>query len=220
MAQETDNDTRTTAIAASVGILVAALPHAFFPPPLHLHMIGHVDGFYGIAVWAPAILAGVAFFFGVEFGAHRPPDEVRATPERRAAILAVACVVYVVALAEAFGLYDLAPAQTPADLPLVMAMYAGLWAIESLFWQGVLQHHVLARRSSGARVLAVTVLPVLVLAPFAISGEAVGAMLFAVALARYIAALAFELGSRVLSCMLLSAALGALFIWFQQVMLL
>lgn len=221
--ETTDAATRSSKAqwAVALGaVAVAAAPHAFFPPPLHLHMRGHLDGFYGISLWAPAILAGVAFFFGVEMGARCDVDKERWPSGTRATFLVIAFIVYIVALAASFEFYELVPRDVSPTLGFTMLMYGGLWALESIFWQGFLQHRVSTELPSWRRILNGTVLPVLIVLPFGLSDAPVGGMILASALSHFIAATSFELGYRVLVCMAIHGALGVLFIWFQQVLLL
>lgn len=214
---------RILKIAALVAVLAAAAPHFFFEPSLILHMRGEMDAWIGIAVWAPAILASVAFFFGVEFGARkeltRPID-----PMKRAFIVLVAALVGIVICAAATterwsGMSDL----MPPDLHLALGLFSALGVLRALFYQGFLQHRVLTSFAPGARVAVLLAAELLVVLPFALQAnphDAVGMLLLFGAVEGLVAALAYEVGYSVRVAIALRALYGFAFVWFQQAYLL
>jgi hypothetical protein len=228
MTDDTDNQSATqspvmTWLIVIVAIVAAALPHAFFPTPLQLHMVGDLQAWLGIAVWAPAILAGVAFFFGVEFGAHVEPP--RLSREGRAAAVVLAPIVFSIYMAARFEpMFSNMAEMRPWDqLTTAIPLYAVAGGLHALFWQGYVQDRAMANAPAALRVVAVTLLNLLVFAPFVIEGEmsaAVGELLPTVALESILVAAVFETGASVRSCMIARALCGVAFIWFQQATLL
>ena len=217
---------RDRELAGMIGvaaIVVAAAPHAFFRPPLQLHASGEFDGFFGIAAWAPAILAGVAFFFGVEFSSRRE-DAPPLSGAARGTIVMVSLVVLAVVLAQVFEQkwVDMAGLRPWGELRVALPMYAGLFALQSLFWQGYVQHRALSGLGRGVRLIATALAPALVLLPFLLNAEAQAVLtLIAVTTLGHAAVAAlFEAGFAVRACMAVAAVYGAMFIWFQQAVLL
>lgn len=210
-----------TWVIVLVAVIAAATPHAFFAPPLQLHMSGQMQAWLGIAVWAPAILAGVAFFFGVEFREHLP----RRLPEtvRTAGVMLVPILFAIYMAARFDELFSGMAGMRPWDeLSTLLPVYAVIGALHALFWQGFVQHRVLPDAGPAARIAIVTLLNVAVFAPFAIQGDAtvVTGLLPTVAVESILITGLFETGVSVRSCMIARALCGAAFIWFQQAMLL
>lgn len=215
-------NSKMQALIVLAAMVVAAAPHAFFAPPLQLHMEGALDGFYGISSWAPAILGGLAFFFGVEFGAKRA--DAGLSVAARGTLLAVLLVVLAIVTAEVFESkwVQMAGLRPWEELRVALPMYAGLFALQSLFWQGFVQHRAAAPLSPALRVVVATLLPALLYLPFLLHGttDAVLALTAVAALSHLAAALLYEAGFAVRACMAASALYGLMFIWFQQAMFL
>lgn len=217
--------TRLPWVVTFVAVLAAAAPHFFFAPPLQLHMDGQLQAWLGIAIWAPAILAGVGFFFGVEFGRRGDGPYASTPPATRTAVLLLALLGYLLLAAVLHeprwtGMQALRPwGELRAALPL----FAALGALRAIFWQGFVQDRVLGQHSVGARSAALLAMEVAVAAPFLLSGEpaiVAAGLLPLVAAEALAAALAFELGFTVRGVMAVRAAIGAAFVWFQQALLL
>lgn len=214
----------TGLIVTAVAVIVAAAPHVFFAPPLQLHMEGQMQAWLGIAVWAPAILAGVGFFFGVEFGSR---DDRRdgMDPAVRAAVLVVAVLAYVMlaAVLHVDRWTDMAAMRPWGHLQTALPLFAGLGVLRAVFWQGFVQHKVLTNMASGARVAALCGLELVVAAPYLMSGDTTAVatgLLPLVAAEAMLGATAHELGYPVRVSILVRAIAGASFIWLQQALLL
>jgi hypothetical protein len=212
-------------VVTAIAVIAAAAPHAFFAPPLQLHMEGQMQAWLGIAVWAPAILSGVAFFFGVGFGRRNDALDDQLTPETRTVLLVALILAFVVATA---GMYELLwvemEAMRPwAELKTVLPLFAALGLMRGVFWQGFAQDRVMSKMPAARRVLALVVLEVAVVLPFVVQGKT-DSVLFnmvpIVALEALVAAVAYEAGFRVRSVMALRAVCGLALVWFQQAMLL
>lgn len=218
-----DSERKLGAMITVAAIVVAAAPHAFFRPPLQLHASGEFDGFYGIAAWAPAILAGVAFFFGVEFGARRR-DAKPMSGAARGTLVTVLLVMLAVVLAQVFEpkWVEMSGLRPWDELRVALPMYAGLFALQSLFWQGYVQHRTLSGLGRGPRLVAATLLPALVLMPFMLNAPtpSVLTLIGVTTLGHAATAALFEAGFAVRACMAVAAVYGAMFIWFQQAVLL
>lgn len=214
--------TRGAAAITVAATLIAAAPHAFFPLPFELHMHGLDDGFFGISIWSTAILAGFAFFFGADFSSRRTLDSAR--PETAAAVLVGA----VVALAVTYGVIfenfwtDMTDRRPWGELRIALPLYAGLWALGTIFWQGFVQHVVCGALPRVVGVVAAVVGPVFVALPFFVQSDIDSVMryLAAVCAGHLVTALTYALGFRVAAAALVGAGVGLLFVWFQQAVLL
>lgn len=215
---------KLTWVIVAVALATAAAPHFFFPPPLQLHAQGLHEGWLGISVWAPAILAGVAFFFGVEFSTRNEEAAERFEPATRVGVSTIFVIFYFILVTAIYpdGAADMSGMRPWDELKIAIPLYAALRALETLFWQGFVQQRALANVSRWPRALTVAAFGAAIYLPFALAVEipvltGLIALLFAESL---IAALAFELGFRVRAVMLIRAVCGAAFIWFQQATLL
>lgn len=223
--EETELSKSTAWIITAIAIIVAAAPHAFFAPPLQLHMEGQMQAWLGIAVWAPAILAGVAFFFGVEFGARDEERTSAIDPNLRATALIGATIAYLVFAA---GLHadrwtGMAGMRPWDELSTLLPLFALLGALRGLFFQGFVQDRVMSDSPSGGRVAMVIVLELMIVAPFLVSADAAtiaAGLMPLVAAEALLGAISFEVGYPVRIAMLVRAIAGVAFIWFQQVTLL
>lgn len=222
---ETPLTGRTTWLITAVAVIAASAPHAFFAPPLQLHMEGQMQAWLGIAVWAPAILAGVAFFFGVEFGGRNEERATSVLPPTRAAVLVLAVLGYVMAAAVLHidrwtGMATMRPWD---ELQVVLPLFVVLGALRALFFQGFVQQRVLAALPSASRVAVLCGLELLIALPFLASGNtsqvALG-LLPLVLTDALLGAITHEIGYPVRIAMLVRAFAGGAFIWFQQAMLL
>ncbi len=223
--EETQLSPKTARWITAIAILAAAAPHAFFAPPLQLHMEGQLQAWLGIAVWAPAILAGVAFFFGVEFGSRNDARAESVDPATRSGAVIGAMIAFLV-LAAALHVdrfSDMGTMRPWAELKTALPLFAGLGVLRAVFWQGFVQNVVLRDTSTGLRVTLLAVLELLVVVPFLASGNTsavASGLLPLVAGEALLAALSHELGYSVRVTLLVRAAAGLAFIWFQQATLL
>jgi hypothetical protein len=222
--EQTDEKTMSSSAmwtATLASIVAAAAPHAFFAPPLQLHMAGEMQQWLGLAVWTPAILAGVAFFFGVEFTARFERDKI---PGNAAvAIVLVLLIAHMLFLASVFEkLWTDMGSLTPwGELAKAMPLFAVLGAMQALFFQGFVQRRVLENVVPRLRVPIVALLGATVFVPYMATAPAAAPLLLTVYFFEgLLVALAFEGGFPVWAAMILRAVCGAAFVWFQQAMLL
>ena len=218
---EAKHSTSTAWFIAIAGTMIAAGPHAVFPPPLELHMAGDMQGWLGISVWAPAILAGIAFFFGVEFGARIDRDRIAPSTAAAATIgIILAQIVYFAMLFEQ-GWTDMGPLTPWGELERALPLYAALGALQTLFWQGYVQHRAATHLATGPRVAAVAALNTAIYLPFFLTApDAAPMLLAALGVEAVLAATVFELGVPVWATAIVRAIGAAGFIWFQQATLL
>lgn len=213
--------TNRTWLVAGLALIAAMVPHFFFTTPLDLHMYGDMDAWIAIAVWAPSMLAGAGFFDAGEFG---DAFERRSLERLRVAALAATPFLYLLIVAILFKPYWTGMPRVPWDeLMLAVPLFAGTWALMAVYWQGLVQHRLLADKSPALRVSLIAVGHLVVFGPWVMHTgleAAVTGYLSAITLAGLIGAVIFELGSSVRAVMLVNALMGAAFIWVQQAKLL
>lgn len=206
---------------ALLAIVAAAAPHFFFPPPLRLHMQSVMQGYFGIAVWAPAILASVAFFVGTDLGTRLPSSH---DPTLRTVALVLAPIAYAVALAAVLERYwsDMETMRPWGELLTALPMFAALHGLLAIFWQGLVQRRLLIDWPRPARWLTVVALELCIWAPFLVQApqDFLGRLLPAMGLQAAIAAGLYEAGAPTWAAVLVRAIMGLAFVWFQQVMFL
>lgn len=216
-------ESRTLPAVVLVGILAAMAPHFFFASPLQLHLDGNMKGWLGIAVWAPAVLAGLAFFNGVEFSGR--VSEPRLSPWRPFFLVMIP-VVWVTFLGVLYADWwtNMGSMRPWGELQKVLPLHAGLAALQVLFWQGIVQERLGRSWPAAVRVGVVAALNVAVVAPFALHPagmvDAVTHVIVPVGLGQFLIAFWAELGLRHRSTMIVAAAFGGAWIWFQQALLL
>lgn len=216
-------ETRLTKPLAAIGLIAAAAPHFFFASPLQLHLEGNMKGWLGLIVWAPAILAGIAFFLGVEFsGRVRPVKDQKLTN----AALVLTPLVWVIFLALWFEpwwtqMQGLRPME---ELQKVLPLQAGLAALQVLFWQGIVQSHISSKVGPTGRVLIVVGLNVAITLPFLMHPSALihpwAHVILPTAVSSLLIAVIAETGVQHRTTMLIAAIFGGAWIWFQQALLL
>ncbi len=220
---ESTSENRLTKPLVAIGLIAAAAPHFFFASPLQLHLEGNMKGWLGLIVWAPAILAGIAFFLGVEFsGRVRPVKDVKVTN----ASLVLAPLVWLIFLALWFEpwwtqMQGLRPME---ELQKVLPLQAGLAALQVLFWQGIVQSKINEQVGPTGRVLIVVGLNVAIALPFVLHPSAlihpwVDVIVPTLVWSLLIAVVA-ETGAQHRTTMIVAAFFGGAFIWFQQALLL
>lgn len=206
-----------------VGVLAAMAPHFFFGSPLQLHLEGNMKAWLGIAVWAPAVLAGLAFFNGVEFSGR--VAEPRLSPWRPFFLVMIP-VVWVTFLGVTYADWwtDMGSMRPWNELQKVLPMHAGLAALQVLFWQGIVQERLGRSWPAAVRVGVVTALNVAVVAPFVLNPstmvDPVQHVIVPVAIGQLLIAILAELGLQHRTTMIVASAFGGAWIWFQQALLL
>ena len=215
--------TRVHVIAAMGAIVAAGAPHAFFLPPTLLHHLGQMQAWLGIAVWAPAILAGVAFFFGAEFSSRDDTLDGSITPEARAMVVLGLMLVALMLTAHLCGPWWTYQFVSPwEELRLALPMFAALGALRAVFWQGWVQQFLLRGRTKVARLALPIVGELAVVAPFFVPAQEASRVdylhvLVPIALAEaVVGAVSHHVGCRVRTTMLARATLAAGAVWFQQ----
>ena len=219
MSNLTASQKRNLGIFVAVTLIAAALPHYYFTPPLALHLAGDFKGWLGIAVWAPAILAGMAFLIGVGFGEKLEPAGWNIPPALRPAIYVLAPVLYAVVIV---GLYPNLSNDLPYtpwnELAQALPLHAAMAGLQVTFWQGLLQKRLMDRQSPELRVSIITMLSVAIWIPFAhlTSWDILGYAIIAIGVEAFLTAIIFEIGATVGMTMIIRAVLGLVYVWFQQ----
>lgn len=221
MTDEKPGSIRSSWMVAVVALIAAMVPHFFFATPLKLHMHGEFQLWVAISVWAPAMLAAGGFFDAGSFSDSLDPGPLEAF---KLPILVGAPFAFLALVAFQYGtLWTDLPRRPWDELRYALPLYALLWALLSVYWQGLVQHRLLRDSSAPVRVGLVVAGNVVVGLPFLLNvgmSELLAGYISPVALAAFLAALAFEAGAKVRSVMLLNAFFGMMFIWFQQALLL
>lgn len=208
---------RRTATWLALGALaVAAAPHFFLETPLAFYEQPNLSAWLGLTIWSPALLAAAAIFAGVvpNAGVERPVfDSVDA--RMAAAVAAPIAVLIALGLANFDGYQHVI---SWSRLSAAMAVYAGVFAVGTFFWQGLLQHRVLQQWPRPARLVAVAAAGAAVWLPFLTHQpwENVGGLLFEHALIYLTLALIFEFGLPVYALMGSAALMGVAFAFAHQ----
>lgn len=202
-------------------MLAAALPHFFLNMPVEFYKQGVMRGWLGLSIWGPSFLAAVALFLGVDTSAQRTNPLLRA-PQWRAAAQAVTPILVTLLLCvRYFDGYQRVGRWS--ELGLAMVLYAGTFALGSLFWQGLVQKGAwqMGQRGVAARLgVALLVaaaagalwLPFLTQYSFTQVRESLDGLLIV-----YLGlSLLFEAGVSVYGCMLAAALMGAGWAWAHQ----
>jgi hypothetical protein len=208
-------------IVLVAAVAVAAAPGFFFGNPLHIHMVGEMREYWGIAVFPWAILAGLAFFRDGDFGYKAPHS--RDTPVV-AAMWLVTFIAIQVAMAIIFERWssDMAGMRPVDELTRQVPLWAGCGFVAGLFWQGIFQRNFSTEMPAALRVGLTALAGVAVWAPFVLNGGAEVAthLLPAAALGYVLVAVVHEFGAPVWTTMLWHAGFFGGLVWFRQSMLL
>lgn len=202
-------------------LIVAMSPAFFFANPLQLHMEGNSQSYWGIAVFASAILAGFAFFRDADFSWSRPR---RFGVEVLAVFFIVSLVAMQVSLAVIFERWssDMVGMRPVEELQKNIPLWAGCGFVAGLFWQGIFQRNFSPDTSAFVRVLLTAIAGVAVWAPFAINGgdNVVSHLLPSLAIGYALVAILNELGTPVWATMFWHGTFFAGLVWFRQALLL
>ncbi len=204
------------AVVAVLAWLVAAAPHFFLDTPLGFYAQQNLDAWLGLTVWAPTFLGAIALFMGADAGARTPRPLVHSLDVRLAAAVA-APVVGAAALAavEFDGYQHVGPW---SKIGLAMAVYAGVFAVGCLYWQGIVQRRVLAGVPAVVRAVVVAAAGAALWLPFVIghSWSSIAPTLAEYAIVYGLVAVLFEFGLSVLACMAVALVLGIGWAWAHQ----
>lgn len=201
---------------AVVAIVAAAAPNYFFTTPFRLYIDGTMKGFYGLSIWAPTILAAAAFFAGTDYFDRLVP----AKPSLNA-ITVIGTLMWVVFVSQWFPGYWTNISAPPWDeLIKVMPLYAGLFAIQSLFYQGFLQQTILGEKHRYIRVFGPALTAVAIWLPCArhmvdMDTSFNEFLLPAFVLQSLLSGMT-EAGATNARVMAVAAVMGAAWVWFQQ----
>lgn len=218
---EGENNRWLPAVVA-VGVIAAAIPNFIFPSPLQLHLEGNMRGWIGLAVWAPAVLAGLAFFQGVELSerVREPSDSPWAHVMRLGAVMG-----WIVFLAVHFEPWwtqmgDLRPVD---ELQKALPLHAGLGALQVLFWQGIYQAGLAKAWTPAARMLGLAVLNAAVAAPFLMHASSMmdpmTHVVVPLVIWHVLLGVIAETGLSLRALMAFGAIFGGTWVWFQQALL-
>ncbi len=215
-------NSKKTTLVAFAALFVAAAPHFFFPTPIFLKSIGNMNGFYGIAIWPAAVLAGTAFMLGVDF-VKRSSDRWSKNHNANAICAVLGLILFFVGYSYAFaGNYPVVTKSRPSFLMTALFMFMGLRALEALFTHGILQGEVLAAGQNKVLRIAISVVAVAAIyCGFFFQTENTSTSLYfgAIVAETLFGALLFELGLPLYSVVLTRALCGGIFIWFTQMFL-
>jgi len=212
-----NSTSKSSWVVAAVAWIAAIGPHFFFSNPLELHMRGDMESWIAIAVWSPAMLAAAGFFDAGEFSDAFDRSELARF--RAMALVAVPFAVMFLVSSQYRPLWTDMPRRPWDELATALPLFAGLWALTSVYWQGLVQLRLLSSLSPVARVAIVVVAHASIVTPFALHtgiGPAVQGYITSYAVAGLLTAVVFELGASVRATMLIHGILGAMYIWFQQ----
>jgi hypothetical protein len=202
-------------------MLVAAAPHFFLATPLEFYGEGNLRGWLGLSIWSPTFLGAVALFCGVDVSARSATPLLKSSNWRSVAGICAPIIVLVIQCYLYFDGYQ--RVGDWSELGRAMAIYAGIFAVGGLFWQGFVQDRLLADLRAGSWtqiLLAVALalvgcalwLPFLANHPFsAISATLSGFLVIYLAVA-----LLFEFGLSLFACMAAAALMGAAWAWAHQ----
>jgi hypothetical protein len=208
---------RSTAIWLVLGALaVAAAPHFFLETPLALYEQQNASAWVGLTIWSPALLAAAALFAGVAPGARVDRPLLASVDLRMAAALSVPIAVLVVLGFANFDGYQ--HVISWSRLASAMAVYAGVFAVGTFFWQGLLQHRVLGACPRAGRITGVVIAGAAVWLPFLVHQpwEDVGGLLLEHALVYLALGVLFEVGLPVYALTGSAALIGVAYAWVHQ----
>ncbi len=200
------------AIAAFVA---AGAPHFFLDTPFAFFAEENVSGWFGLSIWAPTFLAAVALFAGADLTARSDRPLIQSVDLRMAAGLSLPIVVAVTLGAINFEGYQRI---SWGNLSMAAAVYAGVFAVGTFYWQAVVQRELLAGWPPLVRPLVVAAGAALLWLPFAANHpfEQIGELMAEHAVAYLAVGLLFEFGLPVYACMASAAVIGVGFAWAHQ----
>lgn len=211
-------DTAATrpALVAAVAVLAATIPHAFLDHPLAMVGQSEPQVWIGMAIWAPALLAAAAIFFGGELN-HRAARPWIESADWRAAV-AIALPVAVFVVLSALRADEVRIWGWDTELALALAVFMAAYALSALFWQGLVQPEALAGWPSAIRPVVVTAASLLIWAPFYLQdfSDRLGDALIAHGTIGLALAVAFECGISTIGCVLLALFCGGALVWTNQ----
>ena len=201
---------------AAIALGVAALPHFFLKRPVALYLDGDTTAWLGLAIWVPTFLAAVAIFAGVTLG-ERAVEAATDSMDVRAAAGSSVPIVVLVALAYLnFDGYQ--HVGSWSEVALAGGVYAAVFGLGAIFWQGLLQDRALSPLGRPVRLGLVVAAGVAVFAPFALSHDwsTVAHLLVQYAVVYGALAALFEIGLSTLACMGVGALMGLVWAWTHQ----
>ncbi len=207
----------------AIALIAAAAPHFFFASPMQLHLEGNMKGWLGLIIWAPAILAGIAFFLGVEFSGRVREVKNQQLANATLVLVPLAWIIFLALWFESWWT-QMQGLRPMAELQKVLPLQAGLAALQVLFWQGIVQSHISPKVGPTGRVLIVVGLHVAITIPFVLHPSALvhpwADVIFPTAVWSLLIALVAETGVPHRTTMAVAAIFGAAWVWFQQALLL
>ncbi len=203
-------------IVAFSAIFLAALPHLFLQFPHALLQAGQERAWIGLSVWAPLALAATALLTDTSLQGRFNRPNISSAVRTAAAVLMPLAVIAVLVQLHFNPPFLGRPFGWEKSVIMAMGMYATVQALESIFWQGLIQHRVLHNSSPVIRIVLVTVLGLALWLPFTVStGFAVGASTYLLdfGLISLVGAVLFELGLKTSSVMLARVMMGLGYGW-------
>lgn len=202
-------------------VFIAALPHFFLDMPISFYQENNLRGWLGLSIWSPAFLASAGLFFGADGSIASKSPLIRQADARLVLSLSAPILVAIYLGAVYFDGYQRVGAWS--ELGLAMLLYAGIFAIGTLFWQGIFQAHLLGGVKPGGwqRVLValfVALVGCSLWLPFLVNYEwADVASTLSGLIGVYLGlALVFEFGLSVFGCAALGGLMGVAWAWAHQ----
>jgi hypothetical protein len=159
------DSTGKLALLTAVAIAIAAAAHFFLNYPTDFIAEGQRRAWLGLTIWAPALLAAFALFMEVSLTErNRPPiNPIHAA--------AAAVLVTLAAASALIGLHIETdywrPVTWAKSVATAAALYVTVFALGTLFWQGIVQKRLLATLPAPTRPLLTAALGLLLWLPFA-----------------------------------------------------
>lgn len=219
-AQQSSEDARsskTLRIIAFSAIFLAAAPHLFLQFPHALLLAGQDRAWIGLSIWAPLALAATALLTDTSLqGRFDHSNSISPAVRTAASVLVPLGVIAVLVQLHFQPPFLGRPIGWEKSVLMAMGMYGVIQALESIFWQGLIQHRILQNSSPIIRIVLVTALGLALWLPFTVSTG------FAVAMKTYLldfglialaGATLFELGLKTRSVMLARVLMGIGYAW-------
>lgn len=207
---------KTLRMVACVAFLIAAVPHSFLQFPHLLLAAGQNRAWIGLSIWAPLMLAAAALMTDTSLQGHFERARISSTLRTAAAVLLPLGVITILVQLH-FQLPFLGrPVHWQSSVLFAMGLYGTTQALETIFWQGLVQHRLLQDATPASRVFLVTILNIALWLPFAIStgfADAASTYLLDFGLIGLSCALLFELGLQTRYVMLGRALMGIGYAW-------
>lgn len=207
---------KTLRMVACAAFLIAAVPHSFLQFPHLLLNTGQTRAWIGLSAWAPLMLAATALLTDTSLRGRFERPEISPALRTAAAVLLPLGVITILVQLHFKPPFLGRPLGWETSVLFAMALYGATQALETLFWQGLIQNRLLNQTEPFVRILAVTALNVALWLPFVIStgfADAANTYLLDFGLIALAGVILFELGIQTRYVMLARALMGVGYAW-------